>query len=102
MDVASLDGGDPRVVRLREALGVAATAGVMVVGVQEGQAASDAGIRPGDVLLSVGGHEVTDLESFDQVRTLLAPGRDPLPVLVRTGTLENYLTVTPRPVGVEN
>jgi serine protease Do len=102
MEVASLDGGDARVDRLREALGVAASTGVMVVDVQDGHPAAEAGIRPGDVLLSIGGHQIADLESFAQARTLLAGGRDPLTVLVKTGNLENYVTVTPRPAGVEN
>jgi serine protease Do len=102
MEVASADSGDPRVVRLKEALGVTATTGVMVVMVQDGQPAAEAGIRPGDLLVSIAGHEIIDLESYDQVRTLLAPSRDLLSVLVRTGSMENYVSVQPRPEGLEN
>lgn len=102
MEVASINGGDPRVSRLTEALGVTATTGVMVVVVQDGQPAAEAGIRPGDVVVSIAGHEIIDLESYDQVRTLLAPSRDLLSVLVKTGNMENYVSIQPRHGGLEN
>ncbi len=102
MEVASINGGDPRVLRLTEALGVTATTGVMVVVVQDGRPAAEAGIRPGDVVVSIAGHEIIDLESYDQVRTLLAPSRDLLSVLVKTGNMENYVAVQPRHDGLEN
>ncbi len=102
MEVASLASGDQRVTRLKEVLGVTATTGVMVVDVQDDQPAAEAGIRPGDVLLAVDGHEITDLESYQKVRDLMASRRDPLSVLVRTGPTENYVTVIPRHGGTEN
>jgi serine protease Do len=102
MEVASLQGGDPRVTRLKEALGVTATTGVLVVLVVDGQPAAEAGIRPGDVIVSIAGHEIIDLESYDQVRTLVAPNRDLLSVLVRTGNMENYVAIKPRHGGLEN
>jgi len=102
MEVASINGGDPRVLRLTEALGVTATTGVMVVVVQDGRPAAEAGIRPGDVVVSIAGHEIIDLESYDQVRTLLAPSRDLLSVLVKTGNMENYVSIQPRHGGLEN
>jgi serine protease Do len=102
MEVASIESGDPRVVRLKEALGVTAATGVMVVSVAEDQPASDAGIRPGDVIVSVEGQDVVDLEDWSRVSTLYGAGRQPLTVLVRTGATENYVTVQPRDGGVEN
>ena len=102
MEVASLDGGDPRVTRMREAYGVTATTGVMVVAVQEDQPAADAGIRPGDVLISIAEQEITDLESYEQVRALLAPRREPLSVRLRTGGMENTVMVQPVSRGIEN
>ena len=102
MEVASIEGGDPRVTRLREALGVTATTGVMVVVVSDGQPAAEAGIRPGDVVVSIAGHEIMDLESYDQVRMLLASSNDLLSVLVKTGNMENYFSVQPRHGGLEN
>jgi len=102
MEVASISGQDTRVSRLKEALGVTVTTGVIVVVVVDGKPAAEAGIRPGDVLVSIAGHEIIDLESYDQVRTLLAPSRDLLSVLVKTGNMENYLSVQPRHDGLEN
>ncbi len=102
MEVASLDGGDPRVARLKDALGVTATTGVMVVAVQEDQPAADAGIRPGDVIFSLADQEIMDLDSYTQVRTQLASSREPLLVRLRTGGLENSVMIQPRSRGVEN
>jgi serine protease Do len=102
MEVASLESGDRKVVRLKEALGVTAATGVMVVAVQEDQPAAEAGIRPGDVLISIDGHEITDLDSYVQARDLMTARRDPLSILVRTGSTENYVMVLPRRRGVEN
>jgi len=102
MEVASADGSDPRAARLKEVLGVTATTGVMVVSVVDGQPASDAGIRPGDVIVSIDGQEITDLDDYVQVRDLMAARREALTVLVRTGALENYVSVVPRSGGVQN
>lgn len=102
MEVGSLESGDPRVVRLRETLGVTAATGVMVVAVLEDHPAAEAGIRPGDVLISIDGQEITDLDSYVEVRDLMAARSDPLTVLLRTGSTENYVTVVPRLRGIEN
>jgi len=102
MEVASIAQGDPRVTRLAEALGVTATTGVMVVAVQDDGPAAEAGIRPGDVVVSIAGHEIIDLESYDLVRALMVSNRDRLSVLVRTGNMENYLSIQPRTGGLEN
>jgi S1-C subfamily serine protease len=102
MEVASIESGDPRVVRLKEALGVTAATGVMVVVVEQDQPASDAGIRPGDVIVSVEGQEILGLEDWSRVEALFGAGRQPLTVLVRTGNTENYVTVRPRGGGVQN
>lgn len=102
LEAASLAGPDPRVLRLKQALGIVATEGVMAVAVQGGSPAADAGIRPGDVLVSIQEHELTDLAAWEQARTLLGGGRGALTVLVRTGASERYVSVLPRPVGIEN
>jgi len=102
LEVAPLAGNDPRVVRLRDMLGVAPTMGIMVVAVEDGRAAADAGIRPGDVLVSIDGHELADLADWEQARDLLAGRREPLTILVRTGTAEQYLPLVPRGSGLEN
>jgi serine protease Do len=102
MNTADLDGGDPKVTRLKDMLGVTATTGVMVVSVQENQPAADAGISPGDVIVSIDGHEISDMASYEEVRNLMVARTDPLTILVRTGGTENYVTVAPRSGGIEN
>jgi S1-C subfamily serine protease len=101
MEVASLASSDRRVARLKEALGVTATSGVLVVAVEDGQPAAEAGIRPGDVLAAINGREIGDLAGFERIRSELAGRSDPLTVLVRTGEVENYLRVVPRDPGLE-
>lgn len=102
MEVAALDGGDPRVDRLKEMLGVTATHGVIVVAVQDREPAADAGISAGDVIVSLEGHEISDYSDFEEARDLMAARKAPLTVLVRTGGIENYLTIIPRNRGIEN
>jgi serine protease Do len=102
MEVDSVDSGDPRVVRLKETLGVTATTGVMVVAVEEDQPAEEAGIRPGDVIVLIAGQDILDLEDYSMVQAVNGAGREPLSMLVRTGTIENYVMVRPRAGGVEN
>ena len=102
LEVATVAGADPRVERLRDMLGIASTEGLMVVAVAEDSPGAEAGIRPGDVLVSIGGHEIEDLTAWEQARTLLAGRQEPLTVLVRTGTSEQYLQIVPRSAGLEN
>ncbi len=102
MMMADLNGGDPKVARLKDMLGVTATTGVMVIVVQENQPAADAGISPGDVIVSIDGHEISDLSDYEEARNLMAARTDPLTFLVRTGGTENYMTVVPRHGGIDN
>jgi serine protease Do len=102
LKAADLAGADPKVARLKDMLGVTATTGVMVVEVQSDQPAADAGISPGDVIVSIDGHEISDLSDYEEARNLMAARIDPLTLLVRTGGTENYVTVVPRSGGIEN
>lgn len=102
LDVAALDGGDGRVARLKELLGVTATAGVMVVDAPQDGPGALAGIRPGDVLVAVDGRQVENLDAWAQVRSEHAAAPAPLTILVRTGDAERYVQVDPRRAGVEN
>ena len=102
VEVAALDGGDERVARLRQVLGVTATAGVMVVRVDEGGPAAAAGLRPGDVLAAVDGKRIEDLAGWELVRSEHTAVPAPLTILVRTGDTERYVQVDPRHAGVEN
>lgn len=102
IEVASLADTDPRVTRLKEAMGMTGAAGVMVVAVQENQPGAEAGIRPGDVLVSIEGRELNELDDWNAARNQFVTYRQPLTILVRTGALENYVQVRPRFAGVEN
>lgn len=102
LEVAALDGGDARVARLKELLGVTAAAGVIVVAVEDGGPGAAAGISPGDVLVSVDGRRIEDLADWGQVRDDNTAVPAPLTILVRTGDVERYVQVEPRRAGVEN
>lgn len=99
LEVASLASKDDHVLRLRETLGVEAGRGVIVINVEPGQPAAQAGIRPGDVVAAIEGQEIPDLEAFARARDALAARRDPLTLLVRTGNRESFIQVTPRETG---
>ncbi len=99
---ADLAGADPRVARLKDMLGVTATSGVMVVEVLENQPAADAGISPGDVIVSIDGHEISDLVDYEEARNLMVARTDALTMLVRTGGTENYVQIIPRSGGTDN
>lgn len=102
MKVASLDSDDRTVIRLKDALGVTATFGVIVVAVKEDQPAADAGIRPGDVIVTIAEEEIEDMEAYLQARENLKSRREPLPIRLRTGGITNTVLVQPRSRGVEN
>ena len=99
LEVASLAGNDERVTLLKETLGIDAAEGVIVVTVEPGRPAAQAGIRAGDVLVAIEGQEIPDLEAFSRARDALSSRRDPLTMLIRTGRRESFVQVTPRDVG---
>lgn len=102
LEVAALDGDDPRVERLKDLLGVTAATGVIVVAVEDDGPGALAGVSPGDVLVAVDGRRIGDLADWEQMRAEHAAVPAPLTVLVRTGSVERYLRVEPRSAGVEN
>lgn len=102
LEVAALDGDDPRVERLKDLLGVTAATGVIVVAVEDDGPGALAGVSPGDVLVAVDGRRIGDLGDWEQLRAEHAAVPAPLTVLVRTGAVERYLRVEPRSAGVEN
>ncbi len=99
LTVADLAETDHRVDRIKETLGIEATRGVIVVAVESGQPAAQAGLRPGDIVVAVEGQEIADLAAYTRARDALRSQREPLTFLVRTGTRENFVEVTPRESG---
>ena len=75
--------------RARE-LGIAATSGVVVVDVQSGGRAADAGIRAGDVIVEVDRKPVSDAEGL---RAALKNGSRPALMLVQRGDTTYFATL---------
>jgi Do/DeqQ family serine protease len=71
-------------------LGVPATTGVLVSGVQPGGRAADAGLRPGDVITEVDRKPVSNPETL---RAALKDGSRPALLLVHRGEATVYLTI---------
>ncbi len=99
LEVASLSEKNDQIDRLRETLGVDTSEGVMVLRVEPGRPAAQAGIRAGDVLVAIEGQEIPDLAAFARARDALRGRRDALTFLIRTGQRESFVQVTPRDSG---
>jgi serine protease Do len=96
LEVASLSDPDPRVSRLRETLGIDLADGVIVLSVDPGSSAAEAGIRPGDVLVSLDGEDLPDLATYRRLRSAWAGRQEPIRARVRTGTIDSYVMLQPR------
>lgn len=81
-------------------LDVQAEEGILIVEVLRGSPADEAGIRPGDILLSVGGESVEDAQDVQQQVEESRIGED-LSVEVRRDNEVETLTVQPQPLPVE-
>ena len=99
LEVANLEGADPRVERLRSTLGIESVDGLIVVAVEIGRPGAAAGIRPGDVLVAIEDRDLPDLAAWKAARIALRGQRDSLNLMVRTGTTERFVRVTPRDAG---
>jgi len=73
--------------------GLARTQGAMIAGVVRGGPADRAGIRPGDILLTVNGRKVTSTNDMMNLIAALAPG-DKAPLTVMRKNRETTLAVT--------
>ena len=69
--------------------------GVLVSFVERGSEAAEAGLAAGDLVFSIDGHEVSDIESFRAALAKLAP-RAPFLVRARRGLDTRFLLVAPR------
>ncbi len=83
---------------LAESFGVKPDEGALIAGVMRGSPADRAGVKPGDVLLSVGGKRVKDAQVMLELIAALAPGEKAAFGLVRSGKpLELQIVVGKRP-----
>jgi Do/DeqQ family serine protease len=83
---------------LAESFGVKPDEGALIAGVMRGSPADKAGVKPGDVLLAVGGKSVKDAQVMLELIAALAPGEKSRFGLMREGKpLEVQITVGKRP-----
>ncbi len=83
---------------LAESFGVRPDEGALIAGVMRGSPADRAGVKPGDVLLSVAGQRVKDAQVMLDLIAALAPGEKAAFGLVRAGKpLELQIVVGKRP-----
>jgi Do/DeqQ family serine protease len=69
--------------------------GVVVLEVDEGSPAGEAGIREGDVITEVYSHEVGDLEDYVAISKKLKDRKEPIAFLVVRGRTSTYVPVMP-------
>ncbi len=69
-------------------------AGLFVYQLEDGGAAEKAGIRPGDVIVSVGGVQLTDENSLSDILASLNPGDSVEIEVIRNRDAANVLTLT--------
>jgi S1-C subfamily serine protease len=72
---------------------LAVTAGVLVVGVAATSPAATAGLKPGDVIVQIGTHPVTDAAAFADALLTLSPG-EVVPVSLYRGKEQLTIKVT--------
>jgi serine protease DegQ len=83
---------------LAETFGLKQTAGVIIIGVLQGAPAAKAGLKPGDVLLSVAGQDVRSVGELLTTIAALKPGEPAkLGVLRRSQSLTLDVTPSQRP-----
>ena len=83
---------------LAESFGVRPDQGALIAGVMRGSPADKAGVKPGDVLLTVGEQPVKDAQGMLDLIAALAPGESARFGLVRAGKpLAVMITVGKRP-----
>lgn len=70
--------------------------GVRVMGVQPGYPAAEAGVQPGDIILKVGEHKITTLESIGEVYEAWTAEPEKVLVEVERGRQVSYLVLKPR------
>ena len=95
MTVAPVGGGDPRVERLRDALGVEGERGMMVIAVVPDGPADIAGLQPGDLVLEIDGRPIDGADDFRRLREDLAGSDEAISLLVESGGLQGYRLLEP-------
>jgi Do/DeqQ family serine protease len=69
--------------------------GVVVVDVEDGSPAAEAGLAEGDIITEVYSHEVRGMEDYESVSKKLKERKDPIAFLVKRGRNTTFVTVLP-------
>jgi len=69
--------------------------GVVVIAVEDASPAEDAGLRPGDLLVEVGGESIRDLDDFYQVRERLQDREKAIVFLIKRSGYTSFVAVKP-------
>ena len=76
-------------------LGVDVEEGVVVVNVDPGSPADEAGIRRGDVILRIDRKTVRDLDSYERIEDELQGQKDPILFWIQRGGRKRFVAVSP-------
>ncbi len=90
-----VDDIDSREVRERFGRVESKQGGVVVLRVERGSAAEEAGISTGDIITEVYSHSISDLESYVEISEKLKDRKDPIAFLVKRGRNSTYIAVIP-------
>jgi len=74
---------------------IAADEGVLVVDVESGSPAEDAGIAPGDVILRVAGRSIEDLGDYRDVMRDLEGRKKAIKVMVQRAEYTHFVAIKP-------
>lgn len=72
--------------------------GVKLAGVRPGSPAHKGGLRPGDIIVSIGGKAIVNIYDYTYTLDTLEPG-EPIEVTVTRNNTSQTLTITPEPRG---
>ena len=85
VQIRNVSGDDAKQLNMREARGA------IVVSVREHSAASEANIKPGDVIVNFDGHDIADAKTLQQLVGSSSTARDIKLVIQRAGSQESRI-----------